>query len=200
MKKFLVLIIGTLCFFSCTKQYITEEHIHENDYCIIDKTFNNANVAIIPYSYSDGKNGMSYGFDTIRFIKKDKTNILHLVRTLSVNITPKTYGYETNLIQYDTTYYWYNNNPNYPNDVFNFYIKQDADDEIKTSSRHRQVKFRPYTEAYKLCQDRKYFSLDWQLQWDYDNYATIIVKDTIIDIVCPHKEIEREYYYYKYSK
>ena len=183
MKKILVLMMGVLCLLSCTKQYITEEHIHGNDYCVIDEMFNNTvaptsyydfdNVAIWPYADWGGKNGRPDGFDTIRFIKKDKTNVLHLVRTLQATITPKTYDYETNLIQYDTTYYWYNNNPDYPNDVFNFYIKQAVNDEVETYSRYRQVRFGIYTET---------------------------VKDTIIDIICPHEEIEREYYYHKYSE
>ena len=209
MKKILVLMMGALCLLSCTKQYITEEHIHGKGYCTIDEMFSNT-VASASYTDFDnvaiwaaggsGKGTRDYGFDTIRFIKKDKTNVLHLVRTLQATITPKTYDFETNLMQYDTTYYWYNNNPDYPNDVFNFYIKQESDDEVEAYSRYRQVRVREYTDEYTFCRGRGYFTWDLDLEWDSDRSATITVKDTIIDIACPHEEIEREYYYHKYSE
>lgn len=203
MKKILALVLGTLCLFGCTKEYITNEYITidtPDTYCIIDKLF-------------EKSNGPIPNFDTTLFIKQDSLNVLHLVKTLSLYRKPKTYDYETGITLYDTTYHWttwtqdeidyqgYSLSLNNPSDVFNFYIGQKSADSIKTSSGFRKIKIRRYSDDFSVYANKGYVPRysDWELVWDKNNYTTITVKDTIIDIVCPH-DIEREYYYHKYSK
>lgn len=186
MKKFLVLIIGIFCFFfSCTKQYITEEYIYRNDYCVVDKLFSNEGTLVFQNS--------GFGFDTICFVKQNDTNVLHLVRTLSYD--SRTYPEKDN-------YYWSTytmprtigvfKTLEYLNEPFNFYITQIEKDQINTYNRFRKVDYRLFDPVVIPYRDREYI-------YPFSE-GTITVKDTIIDIVCPHKEIEREYYYYKYSK
>ena len=195
MKKILVLMMGALCLLSCTKQYITEEHIHmeghdpADDYCIIDKLFTNEGITL----YHGESGEYNFGFDTVRFIKQDNVNVLHLVRTLS---------YDSSEYPEKDNYYWSTYTMprtigvfptlEYLNEPFNFYIKQAEKDQIKTYNRFRKVDYQLFDPVNIPYRGRGYIYPFSQ--------GTITVKDTIIDIACPHEEIEREYYYHKYSE
>lgn len=184
MKKILALMMGVLCLLSCTKQYITEEHIHGNDYCIVDKLFANGGITLysgVPHDF---------GFDTVKFVRQDNINVLHLVRTLSY-VYPDYYYWSTytkprTIGEYKTL--------EYLNEPFNFYIKQAEKDQIKTYNRFRELNYQLYYPVNTPYEDRGYNALYSSSQ------GTFTVKDTIIDIACPHEEIEREYYYHKYSE